>query len=313
MFFGRFFACLFLAFLLTDCHKHKYHFSGYSDTLYVYLASPRLGFVQEKRVERGQAVQQGEILFRLSPEPEQFQAEAALDRFLQETHTLKDLKLPRRSPEIMAIENQILQTQAAMKRVSLHLNRLLKLEKKHFIDPDTIDNQTQTLKELSYQEKQFQENLSLAKMGARPQQIKAQMNAKKAAKAEWKTAVWYHAQKTLRAPRAGYVFDTFYSVGELVAAEKPVLVMVVPDNNYIEFFVSAKDLSRLRLGQSLEYQFYGDKVHHPAHIHYISATAEYMPPVLYTPEYQEELVYRVRAKPKDSQHFLLGQPLDIWL
>jgi HlyD family secretion protein len=216
-------------------------------------------------------------------------------------------------PEIMAIENQILQTQAAMRRVELHLNRLLKLQKKQFIDPDTIDNQTQTLKELSFQEKQFQENLILAKMGARPEQIKAQKYSMLAAKQQFEQADWYVKHKTLVAPGDGYVFDTFYSVGELVAAQKPICVMVIPQNNYLEFFVNSHDLSQLRLGQELSYQLYGEKTQHQANISYIAASAEYMPPILYTPDYQEELVFRVRAKPQDASHFLLGQPVDVWI
>lgn len=298
---------------LCACHKPKQHFSGYTDTLYVYLSAPSMGYVDEKKVERGQTVRAGQLLLRLSAEPNRFAVKANFARYRQEQHVLNDLKLPRRPPEIMAIEAELQQAIAARDRVALHLNRLLKLQKKQFIDPDTIDNQTQTLKELNFRVKQVQENLTLAKMGARSEQIKAQFFAMKAAKQEWQQATWYLQSKAIRAPKAGYVFDTFYSPGELVPPQQPVLVMVVPENNYLEFFVNAKQMSHLALGQQLSYQFYGDKTQHLATINYISASVEYMPPILYTPDFQEELVFRVRAKPKDSQHFILGQPVDIWL
>jgi HlyD family secretion protein len=205
----------------------------------------------------------------------------------------------------MAIENQIRQTQTAMARVENHLNRLLQLEKKQFVDKDTLDNQTKTLQELSFQAKQYQENLKLSKMGSREQQIKAQFAAYKSAKAKLRESKWYLSYKTISAPADGYVYDTFYNPGELVPAQKPVVVMVVPDYNYVEFFVSSKDVAQLSLGMPVKYQFYGDSNTHDAQIDYIAATVEYMPPVLYTPDYQEELVFRIRAKPKEKSHFIL--------
>jgi len=298
---------------LCQCHQPRQHFSGYTDTLYVYLSSPSLGYVNEKLVERGQRVNQNQLLYRLSAAPNNFSVKASYDRYRQAQHTLRDFKQPRRPPEIMATADELNQAIAARDRVDLHLQRLLKLQKKQFIDQDTIDNQTQTLRELNFKVKQIQENLHLSKMGARKEQINAQVFAMKAAKQEWQQAKWYLQSKNIRAPNAGYVFDTFYSQGELVPAEKPVLVMVVPENHYIEFFVNSKQMASLSIGQNLTYQFYGNNRQYVANISYISATVEYMPPILYTPDYQEELVFRVRAKPKNSEHFILGQPIDVWL
>ena len=298
---------------LNACDKHKMHFSGYTDTLYVYLSSPSMGFLDQKLVKRGDEVHQNQILCPLSISPDLEISTAAQFNYKQAKYTKKDLQLPRRLPEIMAIENQILQTKAQIRRVELHLNRLLKLKEKQFIDPDTLDNQTQTLKELNFQQKQYEENLRLAKMGSRYQQIRAQRFAMKAMRAKWKESLWYLTHKTIRAPKDGYVFEVFYTEGELIPAQKPVLVMVVPEYNYVEFFVSAAEVSKIQKGQKILYQFYGDKLKYTAAINYISNKAEYMPPILYTSDHQEELVFRVRAKPESKKTFPLGQPIEVWL
>jgi HlyD family secretion protein len=298
---------------LTACHKPKKHFSGYTDTLYVYLSSPSAGYLKKIYIERGQQVHAADLIAELGASPEKYELALTKANLQQARHTLKDMKLPKRLPELMAIENQIKQTETAVSRVEAHLNRLLKLEKKQFIDPDTIDNQTKTLKELNYQVKQYQENLKLAHMGARKEQIKAQQFLVRAALAKRRESQWYLRHKNVSAPADGYVFDMFYTEGEWVAAQKSIAVMVTPKNHFIEFFVSAKELSSLELGMPLTYQLYGEKQSHAAHISYISQTVEYMPPVLYTPDYQEELVFRVRAKPQDDKPFILGQPVDIWI
>jgi len=304
-------ACIILC--LPGCKaKHKVHFSGYTDTLYVYLSSPSMGYLDHKFVERGQIVKKNDPLYYLSPSPDLEAYQANKWAVYQARKSLKDLKLPRRQPEIMAIEYQLQQTKTSMARVEAHLNRLLKLVKKQFVDPDTIDNQAKTLEELGFQAKQLEENLKLSKMGSRPKQIKAQAGAVKMALSKALESKWYLEHKNMKAPADGYIFDTFYSQGELVPAQKPVLVMVVPENNYIEFFVTASDVSHLNLQMPITYQFYGDNNTHQAFISYISQTVEYMPPVLYTPDFQEELVYRIRAKPRTVHSFPLGQPVDVW-
>lgn len=304
-------ACIILC--LPGCKgKHKMHFSGYTDTLYVYLSSPSMGYLDQKLVERGEIVKKNEPLYNLSPSPDLEAYQVNQWAVYQAKKSLKDLRLPRRQPEIMAIEYQLQQTHTSMARVEAHLNRLLKLVKKQFVDPDTIDNQAKTLQELNYQAKQIEENLKLSKMGSRPKLIKAQAGAVKAALAKALESKWYLEHKKMKSPADGYIFDTFYSQGELVPAQKPVMVMVVPKNNYIEFFVTAADMTHLNLRMPITYQFYGEDSIHDALISYISQTVEYMPPVLYTPNFQEELVYRIRAKPRTMHSFPLGQPVDVW-
>lgn len=299
--------------MLCGCHPPRKHYSGYTDTLYVYLSSPTMGIVAHKWAERGALVQKHQKLYTLDPSPDLQQSKFAYDAYLQAQHTYLDLTRPRRKPERLAIQNQILQTNAAIRRVDTHLQRLLKLREKQFVDADTIDNQTQTLKELQFQKQELEENLNLANLGGREEQIKAQYAYAKALYQKWLESDWYLKLKTIKAPDSGYVFDTFYTKGELVPAQRPVVVMVIPKNNYVEFFVSAADLNAIQHGQHIWYQFYNDKTQCEAIIDYISQTAEYMPPILYTSDYQQELVFRIRAKPLLNRKFPLGQPVDVWV
>ncbi|NDH08200.1 MAG: HlyD family efflux transporter periplasmic adaptor subunit [Gammaproteobacteria bacterium] len=291
----------------------KKTFTGYTDTLYVYLAAPTMGYVEHKWVDRGAPFKKGDRLLALSAEPDISQLEQA-NAFLGQTdNTLLDLERPRRRPEREAIKNQIKQVQASIDRVTLFYNRLLKLASKQFVAQDTIDTNRKMIEELHFQKKALEENLKLSKMGARSAQIASQQQAVKAAKAKIIEYSWYLEHKKIKAPADGYVFDIFYNLGDFVAAQKPVMSVVLPKNNYIEFFVSAKEMIALNLNQIVHFHYFNDKQMKDAKIFYISQTVEYMPPILFTQSSQQELVFRVRARPLNVQRFVLGQAIEVIL
>lgn len=291
--------------------KTKRSFAGYTDTLYLYLSSPTQGYFKQQYVQKGQAFKANQVLYELDSMPDKLQFQSAYAQYLQAKKILMDLKRPKRKPEIAAIFYQIEQVNANIAKTHMHLTRLLKLQQKQFIDPDTVYMQQKSLAELEFQKKQLQENLKLAYMGARHNQIKAQSQAKNASQFHMQELEWNLAHKKVAAPRDGYVFDIFYSIGELIPANKPVMSVVLPENNFVEFFVTAKNMKDLKLNQQIEFQYYGDNLWRGARIHYISQTAEYMPPVLYTQEHQDELIFRIRARPLKIEHFILGQPITV--
>lgn len=297
---------------LTACKwKSKTYFNGYTDTLYLYLSSPSQGLFKKKYVSKGESFKKGQILYLLDSMPDDANYQSVLRQYRQAQNILQDIQRPKRQPEILAIEFQIHQVSESIARVQKHYDRLLLLKQKQYVDADTLFTNQKMVEELKYQKKQLEENLKLAHMGARMYQIKAQKQAQKAIFQHLKELNWYLQLKKISAPSQGYVFDIFYSIGELIPANQPVMSVVLPENNYIEFFVPANQLSQLSYQQELEYQYYGDKAWKKAKINYISQTAEYMPPILYTQDHQDELVFRIRAQPDITQNMILGQPIKI--
>lgn len=128
-------------------------------------------------------------------------------------------------------------------------------------------------------------------------------------------AQWSLQQKTSFAPVAGSVFDTFYRVGEKVAANQPVLALLAPANIHLLFYIPENKLSTIHLGQKVYFDCDGCKRKTAAIINYISPTAEYTPPIIYSRETRYSLVYLVRAKmPNEvAVKFHPGQPTDIYL
>lgn len=126
-------------------------------------------------------------------------------------------------------------------------------------------------------------------------------------------AEWALQQKTIYSPITGYVFDTFFRVGEKVAANQPVLALLAPENIRVLFYMPEKQLSKIHLGQKITFTCDGCPKGNSATISYISPEAEYTPPIIYSQDTRYKLVFLIRAtmSPNLAVRFHPGQPVDI--
>lgn len=126
---------------------------------------------------------------------------------------------------------------------------------------------------------------------------------------------WSLQQKTVYAPTNGEVFDTFYRTGEKVPENRPVLALLAPQHIQVLFYVPETLLSKLKLKQPIEFSCDNCNGKTQATISYISPTAEYTPPVIYSKDTRYKLVYLIRAAMPDTvaTHFHPGQPIDVYL
>jgi HlyD family secretion protein len=156
-------------------------------------------------------------------------------------------------------------------------------------------------------------NLSTARLGGRSDEVSAAQAEVEAAKARVEQAAWTLSQKSQAAPAAGLVFDTLFTQGEWVPAGKAVAVLLPPQNLKVRFFVPEEKVGALSVGQEAQVRFDGDKTAVAVRISYVSAQAEYTPPILYSSDNRAKLVFLVEAKPAPEQSALLhpGQPVDV--
>ncbi len=126
---------------------------------------------------------------------------------------------------------------------------------------------------------------------------------------------WSSKEKTVYAPISGTIFDTFYRVGEKVEENHPVLAILAPINIKVLFYLPEESLSKVKLGQVITFLCDGCAGKTSAKISYISPEAEYTPPVIYSKDTRNKLVYLIRADmPEETaKHFHPGQPIDVYL
>ena len=117
---------------------------------------------------------------------------------------------------------------------------------------------------------------------------------------------------TIKAPISAFVFDTFYTQGEWVPINTPVLSLLSPNNTKIIFYVPEYWLSKLKLKQAIEMSCDGCKETVKGTILYISPHAEFTPPIIYSADERVKLVYRVEASPLNAESSLHpGQPVNV--
>lgn len=300
-------------FMISCSSDHHEEFQGYIEVDNIYIASPYSGLLEHLAVHRGQEVKKGQLLFQLDKNPEILLLKEYEASIAQAEHTLKDLENPKRPPEIAAIEAQIEQIQANKKLADIRLHRQEQLFVKGAVNQDTVDEAKARFQDLLAQEIQFEANLKLAKLGSRDEQIAAQKEQIKSLKERANQAIWQIKQKQRESPFDGIIFDTYYRQGEFVGTAQSIVSLLTPENVYIEFFVPYETLTYLKLGQIIHFHT-GEKLKSKeATISYISPEAEYMPPLIYSRENNDKLIFRIQAKFSEFNQYKPGQPVTVIL
>jgi HlyD family secretion protein len=128
------------------------------------------------------------------------------------------------------------------------------------------------------------------------------------AKAEWDLS-----QKRQRAPRAGLVYDTLFRIGEWVGPGRPVVALLPPDHVKVRAFVPETEIARYHPGDAVRVIVDGLDRPLAGKIGYISPKAEYTPPVIYSRETRDKLVFMIEIifEPSVGAQLHPGQPVDV--
>jgi HlyD family secretion protein len=160
---------------------------------------------------------------------------------------------------------------------------------------------------------QLEADLKTAHLGSRSDQIAAVEAGVRAQEAALAKAEWDLSQKRQTASQAGLVFDTLYREGEWVAAGRPVVALLPPQNIKVRAFVPETHIGKIHPGDSV--QAFVDGVREPftGKVSFISPKAEYTPPVIFSRESRSKLVFMVEIvfDPKTAANLHPGQPVDI--
>ena len=303
---------LLLIVILFGCGKPEHiQYQGYVEGENIFLASPFSGILVKQLVSRGQAVKKNELLLQLDPNPQQLTIVQAQNELQEAQRLYKDLLNPKRKPEIEAIKAQIKQVDAQIELAEIRVRRFRDLYARQATDKDSLDETVAHYNELKHLKSQHQSNLELALLGSREERIKAQKAKIDALKATLDESKWQLTQKSIYAPVSGKIFETYYIEGEFVKAQQPIASLLAPENVRIEFFIPVKELNRIKVGQKINFTCMNCSKTFQALISYVSPEAEYIPPLVYSRENEDKLVFRIKAKILEPELFKPGQPITV--
>ena len=126
-------------------------------------------------------------------------------------------------------------------------------------------------------------------------------------------ADWDLAQKRQSAMQPGLVFDTLYRTGEWVAAGRPVVALLPPENIKVRAFVPETRVGSIHPGDRVRVLVDGVSEPFVGKVSFISPQAEYTPPVIYSQESRGKLVFMIelRFDAATSARLHPGQPVDV--
>lgn len=307
-------AMILAAMLLASCRDPSSdRVQGYVEGEFVYVASPLAGQLDRLDVERGRLVKRGDPLFALENDAEQAARDEAEQRLSQAKANLEDSKKGRRPSEIDSLEAQLRQANAARLLSGQELARQEKLARTGATSVDDLDRARSMNDQNQNRVAQIEADMKTAKLGSRDDIIKAaeaEMRAREAALAKTE---WDLSQKKQSSPQDGMVFDTLYREGDWVAAGRPVVVLLPPSNIKVRAFVEQAQVGTIRVGDKV--RVFVDGVAEPfaGAVTFISPQAEYTPPVIYSRESREKLVFMIEARFDNATAAKLhpGQPVDV--
>jgi HlyD family secretion protein len=155
---------------------------------------------------------------------------------------------------------------------------------------------------------------SLSKTGAGTQaNLDSAVSALRVAEARVNTSETRLARRIGFAPVSGTIQQIYFREGEMVPAQRPVLSIMPPGNIKLRFFVPETELPKLSIGDEVRVSCDNCAADLTAKIYFIATTAEYTPPVIYSLDERNKLVYLIQARPSRPDALRVGQPISVFI
>lgn len=304
------------ALALAGCGRNRDAvFTGYAEAELVYVASSGPGTLERLEVTRGIRVEANAPLFALDTESERIERSAAQARIQRAQSQVQNLSKGRRPTELRVIQQQLAQADAELDMSTQQLKRNESLVAQKFVAEIKLDELRAARDRDQARVAELRAQLAVARTAARPDEIAVAEAERRAADYDLAQVSWREQQKVRRAPQAALVYDVLFRVGEWVPAGTPV-VALQPDNALkVRFFVPQSKLAQLAPGANVAVSCDGCPPNLAATVTFVAPQAEFTPPVIYSNESRDKLVFMVEARPDETTRAALkaGQPVDVRL
>lgn len=248
---------------------------GYGEADYLYLASQESGVVAELFVREGDTVESGAPVFRLDPDRLGLQAESA-------------------SAQRAALVDALRAAEAQADLARRTYARTAELSERGFAPRAKLDA----------------DRAARDAANAGVQRARRELSAAGAERGLAETRV---QDLNGAAPAAGTIERIYHRPGEVVAAGAPIAALLTPANMKVRFFAPETQLAQLRTGGRVAIACDGCAEGLTANISFIAEEPQFTPPVIYSLDQREKLVYLVEARLEQASAVRPGMPIDVRL
>ncbi len=291
------------------------HANGYIEGEYVMMGPRESGRISTLKVEEGQMVKAGDLLFTIDPVPVQREVDQAKARLEQAQAQLADLTTGEREQEIAVREAAVAAEHATLAEAEQNLLRQQDLFDRRVVSKSALDAAVARRDTAKARVEQAQKSVEVAKMPARNETIEAARRNVAAAQAALEQAQWRLGELAVNAPADAVVDRIIRRPGEMAAPDQPVVSLLPPKNRKVRFFVPEPQRALFKPGTEVKVSCDGCPADLTATVTRLATEAEFTPPVIYSVDRRQKLVYAVEARPDGTQGLALtpGQPVDVSL
>ncbi len=304
-----------LAAILPFCPRAMPVHNGYVEGEYVLMAPREAGRIERLAVIEGQTVKAGDLLFKIDTSEISRQVDAAKARLAQAEAQLADLETGERREELAVLEAALAAQEAALADANRVMARQKDLYERRVVSKAALDDATAKRDSAEALAQQARHRIEVAKMPARGRAIDAARQNVESARADVAQISWRESQFEVKAPTDAVVDRVFRREGEMAASDKAAIQLLPPGNRKVRFFVNEQERSSFAPGTIVRVSCDGCPDTLKATVSRVANQAEFTPPVIYSVESRDKLVYAVDARPDPGSGATLhpGQPVDVRL
>lgn len=302
-----------LSALFSACAPPPPFATGYVEGEYVLVAPVATAQIDHLAVARGDRVAAGALLVEMERQDAEIALSEATAALAQAESQLANLREGRRPEEIRVIEATLASARAQADEADRAADRLRNLAARGAATATQADDAETAAVVARARVAEAEASLSVARLPARPQEIAAAEAAVAGATAARDRADWALGKRRLTAPTDGTIYDVIRTEGELAGPSTPVLSMLPDGAVKLRLYVPQDAISRITQGSTLTVNCDGCAPGLSASVTYVADAPEFTPPVIYSLQSRQKLVYLIEARPEDAPGLKPGQIVDVSL
>lgn len=294
----------FIASLFGACATPLPMASGYVEGQFVLLAPVEIAQIAEINLSRGDRYESGMVLVELEQRDAEIAVAQARAGLALANSKLQNISHGRRPEEIAVIEASLRSAQLQAEDALREFERQKTLFERGVIAKARLDIATTQSEVNAARVVELEANLSVAKLPARAGEIAAAEAVVAQAEATLDNAQWRLGKRALTVNGRGVVFDVLRNRGEIAGPQAPVLSLLPDGAIKLQVYVPQNKVADIHIGAMLQVGCDGCPTDLTAEVTYVSDEPEFTPPVIYSIENRQKLVFLVEAKPSETAYRL---------
>jgi HlyD family secretion protein len=284
---------------------------GYVEAEWAYVAAPSSGWIVNGPPSEGSRITAGDLLFTLDSDSAMHSADEFRARLSQAQAQYRNLLSGAREPELKRLQARQAEAEARLSFSKLEYARIVPLVEKGLEQQAKADQAETNLDIARAAASAAREDIEVAQLAGRPDERAAAEAAVNVAQASLDNALYELEERSIEARLEGRIAEVFYRTGEFVKQGDNVVALMRNDGLKVRFNVPQSDLPTLQIGSPVSVRADGAAQPIQGKVSYIADDAEFVPPVLYTRQTRQKLVFLVEARIPVGDGLHPGLPVEV--